>query len=232
MFYNAWGRLSQYDAMELCELKRESTMLKALLGKKVGMTQVFDDEGRQVPVTVLSVGPCYVTQLKDAENDNCVAVQIGYDKAKRKNTSKPMLGHFDKAGVEPLRMLQDVQPDEDAQLELGQEVGVEIFKDEEKVDVTGISKGRGFAGVVKRHGFSGGPDTHGSGFHRAPGSLGPGTDPGRVHKGTRMAGHYGAEKVTEKNLTVVSVDTEKNVMLVKGSVPGSKGSYVTVRKQQ
>lgn len=207
-------------------------MLKALLGKKVGMTQVFDEENQQVPVTVLSVGPCYVTQIKDPERDNSSAVQIGYDTVSRKNVSKPMLGHFDRAGVEPQQVLADVETDEDAELELGQELGVEEFEEEEIVDVTGVSKGRGFTGSVKRHGFSGGPKTHGSEFHRTHGSVGPGTDPGRVHPGTRMAGHYGAEKVTERNLEVVSVDTEKGVILVKGSVPGAEGSYVTVRKKK
>jgi large subunit ribosomal protein L3 len=207
-------------------------MVKALLGKKVGMTQVFDEENQQVPVTVLSVGPCYVTQVKDPERDNSSAVQIGYDTVSRKNVSKPMLGHFDRAGVEPQQVLADVETDEDAEPELGQELGVEEFEEEEKVDVTGVSKGRGFTGSVKRHGFSGGPKTHGSEFHRTHGSVGPGTDPGRVHPGTRMAGHYGAEKVTERNLEVVSVDTEKGVILVKGSVPGAEGSYVTVRKKK
>jgi len=207
-------------------------MVKALLGKKVGMTQVFDEENRQVPVTVLSVGPCYVTQIKDPAKDNSSAVQIGFDTTSRKNVSKPMLGHFDRAGVEPQKLLADVQPEEDAELELGQQLDVDIFEDEEKVDVTGITKGRGFSGAVKRHGFSGGPKTHGSRFHRTHGSVGPGTDPGRVHPGTRMAGHYGAEKVTEENLEVVEVDTEKGVLLVKGAVPGSKGNYVTVRKKK
>lgn len=205
-------------------------MVKALLGKKVGMTQVFDEENRQVPVTVLSVGPCYVTHVKDPQKENSSAVQIGFDTTSRKNVPKPMLGHFDRAGVEPLNIVADVQPEEDAELELGQRLEVDIFEGEEKVDVTGISKGRGFSGAVKRHGFSGGPKTHGSRFHRTHGSVGPGTDPGRVHPGTRMAGHYGAEKVTEENLEVVEVDTEKGVLLVKGAVPGSKGNYVTVRK--
>jgi len=205
-------------------------MVKALLGKKVGMTQVFDDDGRQVPVTVLKVGPCFVTQLKAGDEASRQAVQIGFDDAKRKNTPKPLQGHFDRSGVSPKKVLQDVDIEEGAELELGQRLSVEIFEDVEKVDVSGTSKGRGFAGGVKRHGFSGGPASHGSKVHRGPGSLGPGTDPGRVFKGTRMAGHMGDETVTIRNLEVVRVEPERDVLLVKGSVPGTRGGYVTVRK--
>mgnify|MGYP006279081679 CR=1 FL=1 len=194
------------------------------------MTQVFDDEGRQVPVTVLRVGPCFVTHLKVGEERNRQAVQIGFDDAKRKNITKPLEGHFARSGVKPKKVLKDVDIEEGAELELGQRLSVDIFEGVDKVDVIGTSKGRGFAGGVKRHGFSGGPASHGSKVHRGPGSLGPGTDPGRVFKGTRMAGHMGDETVTVRNLEVVEVKPERNVLLVKGSVPGTKGGYVTVKK--
>ncbi|MFP4175615.1 MAG: 50S ribosomal protein L3 [Planctomycetota bacterium] len=207
-------------------------MVKALLGKKIGMTQVFDEDGTQVPVTVLQVGPCPVVQLKEGEEGVCTAVQIGYDERKRKNTPAPLLGHFDKAGVNPTKVLRDVEPEVDGEgdLEVGQKLDVSVFQDVDKVDVSGRSKGRGFAGVVKRHGFAGGPKTHGGKMDRRSGSIGPGTDPGHVIKGRRMAGHMGDEVVTTRNLEVVRVDAERNVLLVKGSVPGSNESYVMVRK--
>lgn len=205
-------------------------MVKALLGKKVGMTQVFDGQGRQVPVTVLEVGPCFVTQVKDEQIGGRRAVQIGFEDAKRKNTPRPLLGMFDKCGVSPKKVLRDVDVEGDAEIEPGQRLSVDIFAGVREVDVSGTSKGRGFQGGVKRHGFAGGPASHGSKVHRGPGSLGPGTDPGRVFKGTRMAGHMGAEKVTVKNLEVVGVEPERNLLLVKGSVPGNRGGYVMVRK--
>ena len=194
------------------------------------MTQVFDDAGRQVPVTVLKVGPCFVTQLKAGDEGGRQAVQIGFDDAKRKKTPKPLQGHFDRCGVSPKKVLRDVELEAGAELELGQRLSVEIFEGVEKVDVTGTSKGRGFTGGVKRHGFRGGPASHGSKVHRGPGSLGPGTDPGRVFKGTRMAGHMGDETVTIRNLEVVEVEPERDVLLVKGSVPGTKNGYVMVKK--
>jgi len=205
-------------------------MVKALLGKKVGMTQIFDEAGTLVPVTVLQVGPCSVVQVKCDEEGACRAVQIGFGQRKRKNTPKPLLGHFEKAGVEPMSILSDVEPEKDAELAAGQTLGAEVFNETPLVDVIGTSKGRGFAGVVRRHGFRGGPATHGSKTHRHAGSIGPGTDPARVIKGRRMAGHMGAERVTVRNLQVVRVDTERNLLLLKGAVPGSKGAYVLVRK--
>jgi len=205
-------------------------MVNSLLGKKIGMTQTFDEAGAVVPVTVLQVGPCVVLQVKNDAAGTCRAVQIGFDERKRKNTPKPLLGHFDKAGVEPKRVLRDVKPEQGAELEPGQSLGASIFADTKFVDVTGTSKGRGFAGVIKRHGFRGGPATHGSKTHRRPGSIGPGTDPGRVIKGRRMAGHMGAERVTVRNLQVVRVDEARNLILVKGAVPGSNGGYVEVKK--
>ncbi len=206
-------------------------MVKALLGKKVGMTQVFDEQGVRVPVTVLQVGPCFVVQLKRDGEGSCKAVQIGFDERKRKRTPKPLLGHFDKAGVEPKRVLRDVEPEEGAQLEPGQSLGAAVFTQTAFVDVTGTSKGRGFAGVVKRHGFAGGGASHGcSKRHRHPGSIGTNTDPGRVVKGRRMGGHMGMDRVTVRRLKVVKVDEARNLVLVRGAVPGYNGSYLLVRK--
>lgn len=206
-------------------------MVKSLLGKKLGMTQLFDESGSVLPVTVLQVGPCYVIQVKTSDSDECLAVQIGFDEAKKKRVSKPLLGHFAKAGVPPTKLLRDVEPDGDEVPELGQRLGAEVFAETARVDVTGISKGRGFAGVMRRHGFHGMPASHGtSKKHRAPGSIGSGTDPGRVMRGKAMPGHMGVRQVTVHNLDVVRVDTDRNLLLVKGAVPGSKGSYVTVSK--
>jgi len=204
--------------------------VKALLGRKVGMTQLFDEAGRLVPVTVLTVGPCYVTQTKNPPKDNCRAVQIGFEDAKPKKVPRPQKGHFSKSGVSPKKVLRDVEPEEGEELVPGQRLGVEVFEGVSHVDVTGVSKGRGFAGVVRRHGFGGGPATHGSKTHRHPGSIGPGSSPGRVIKGRRMAGHMGAVQVTVKNLEVLRIEPERNLMLVKGAVPGSRGSCLMVKK--
>jgi len=185
-------------------------MVKALLGKKVGMTQIFDEAGRRIPVTVLRVGPCPVTQVKTAETDGVTAVQIGLGERKRKNTPQPLLGHFEKAGVKPQRTLHDVEPDGEELPEPGQELSVSIFEGVSHVDVSGVSKGRGFAGVVKRHGFGSSPKTHGGRFGRGPGSIGSSASPGRVLKGMRMAGHMGAARVTVRNLQVLEVDAERD----------------------
>jgi len=205
-------------------------MVKALLGKKIGMTQVFAQSGERVPVTVLQVGPCMVTQLKTPQTDRAAAVQIGFDERKRKSTPKPALRHFEKAGVTPKRFVKDVEPEGDQMPRLGQEIGVGVFEGVSHVDVIGVSKGRGTAGVVKRHHFSGAPETHGGRFGRRTGSLGSNTFPGRVFKGKRMAGHMGVDRVTVRNLEVVKLDAERNLMLVKGSVAGANGSYILVRK--
>ncbi len=205
-------------------------MVKALIGKKLGMTQVFDETGRRIPVTVLQVGPCAVTQVKSAETDRVAAVQIGFDERKRKNTPKPLLGHLEQAGGGLKRVLRDVAPEGDQMPDLGQQLTVGLFEDVKHVDVIGLSKGRGFAGLIKRHGFSGSPETHGGRFGRGPGSIGSNSSPGRVVKGKKMAGHMGAAPVTVRNLEVVEVDGERDLMLVKGSVPGGNGSYVMVRK--
>ncbi len=205
-------------------------MVKALIGKKLGMTQVFGDAGELIPVTVLQVGPCVVTQVKAAADGGVRAIQIGFEERKRKNTPKPLVEHFAKAGVTPRLMVRDVEPDGDDVPEPGQDLGVEQFEGVEYVDVTGTSKGRGFAGVVKRYGFKGAPKTHGGRFGRRTGSIGASASPGRVVKGKKMPGRMGAERVTVRNLQVVDTDSERNLLLVKGSVAGKKGGFVMVRK--
>ena len=201
----------------------------ALLGKKIGMTQVFDDANRLVPVTVIEAGPCPVTQVKSTEKDGYDAVQIGYRPQKEHRLSKAALGHFKKAGVEPVAELQEFRTNGDNELSVGDILTVEKFEEGQKIDVIGTSKGRGFQGVVKRHGFSGGPASHGSMFHRRGGSYGMCQWPGHVIKGKKMPGHMGDARRTVQNLQVVKVVAEKNLILIKGSVPGSRGSLVTVR---
>ncbi len=198
-----------------------------LLGKKVGMTQLFSENGETIPVTVIEAGPCYVTQIKTVDRDAYNAVQIGLDETKRLN--KAEAGHLKDLPL--LRHLRELRTDDVARYHLGQKLDVSIFKVGEKVDVVGTSKGKGFAGVVKRHGFRGGPKTHGqSDRHRAPGAIGSTTSPGRVFKGLRMAGHMGARRTTSQNLEVVLVDPERNLLAVRGAVPGAKDSLVFVRR--
>jgi large subunit ribosomal protein L3 len=202
--------------------------MKGILGKKVGMTQVFDDTGAAVPVTVIEAGPCYVTQVKTDESDGYTAVQIGYERVEERKLNKPQRGHL--RGVMPLRYLDEIRTPDAADYGVGQELDVGMFERGQLVDVTGTSKGRGFAGVVKRYGFRGGPKTHGqSDRHRAPGSIGATSTPGRVFKGMRMAGRMGGERVTTQNLEVVEVDPDRNLLLVRGSVPGVKGGLVLIR---
>ncbi len=202
-------------------------MVEGLLGKKIGMTQVFDENGRALPVSVLEVGPCTVTYLKTRERDGYEAVQIGFDEANR--LKKPERGHL--KDLPTLRHLREVKASSTADLQRGQTVDVSIFSQGELVDVTGTSKGKGFAGVVKRHGFRGGPKTHGQSDRlRAPGSIGATSTPGKVFKGQRMAGHMGNERVTVKKLRVVGVDTDRNLLLVHGSVPGANGGLLVVQK--
>jgi large subunit ribosomal protein L3 len=199
---------------------------KGILGEKLGMTQVFGDDGEIVPVTVLKAGPCPVTAVRSRERDGYDAVQLGYGAVKRVN--KPLAGHFAKAGVEPVRRLREL--DLDGEWKPGDMVTVSEFTVGELVDVTGRSKGKGFAGPMKRHNFAGLPASHGSHkVHRAPGAIGACATPSRVFPGTRMAGRLGAERVTIQSLEVVGVDTERNLLLVKGAVPGSRGSLVMVR---
>ena len=193
------------------------------------MTQVWSEDDRLLPVTVLQVGPCVVTQIKTAEKEGYNAIQLGFGDIKAKRVNQPMKGHFDKAGVEPSRVLREVHVDNVDAYELGQEITVEQFNEVKKVDVSGVSKGKGFAGVIKRHNFHGGPGGHGSHFHRAPGSIGQCATPSRVYKGKKLPGHMGSEKVTVKNLEVLKVDPDQNLLIVKGAVPGGKGALVSVR---
>jgi len=204
-------------------------MLDGLLGKKLGMMQVFDPTGRALAVTVVETGPCVVTQLRTQETDGYNGVQLGFGTAKRLN--KPELGHLRASGANS-RHVREIRTDGNGELTVGQTVTAEtIFKAGDAVDVTGQSKGKGFAGVVKRHHFAGGPKTHGqSDRHRAPGSVGAGTTPGRVFKGLKMAGHMGNERVTVQNLRVVDVDVERNLVLIAGAVPGANGGLVTIRQ--
>ncbi len=201
--------------------------MKALLAKKVGMTQIFNEDGVLVPVTVLEAGPCKVTQVKTEENDGYTAVQIGFVDAKDKHTNKPMQGHFNKAGVEFKRHLKEFKLE--GEFEVGQELKADVFAEGDKIDVRGTSKGKGFQGAIKRHGFSIGPKAHGSKYHRSAGSMGNASFPGRVFKGKKLAGHMGAEIVTVQNLEVVKVMPEKNLLLVKGSIPGPKKAVVEIR---
>ena len=202
--------------------------MSGLIGKKIGMTSVYSAEGKNIPCTVIEAGPCVVTQIKTVEKDSYEAVQIAYDDKSEKHTSKSLLGHFKKAGVTPKRKLAEFKGM--PEVNLGDVLGVDMFSEEDWVDVTGISKGKGFQGVVKRHGFAGvGGTTHGQHNRlRHPGSLGASSWPSRVFKGMRMAGHMGNERVTVFNLEVIKVMPENNLIVVKGSVPGAKGSYVIV----
>src|SRR5687767_1612348 len=205
--------------------------MQGILGKKVGMTQVFGDKGQMLPVTVLEVGPCLVVQRKTTETDGYEAVQIGLvEKRAPRHVTKPQQGHFKKAGVAPTRRLQEFAIDAGEEWKAGDEVKASIFEAGEYVDVVGTSKGKGFQGVVKRHGFRGGRATHGSMFHRAPGSIGASSFPSRVYPGMRAAGRMGGKRNTAKNLRVVQVDAERNVILVSGAVPGATGSYVSIRR--
>ncbi|HHM24375.1 MAG TPA: 50S ribosomal protein L3 [Bacteroidetes bacterium] len=204
-----------------------------LLGRKLGMTRVFSEDGQNIPVTVIEAGPCFVSQIKTPEKDGYSAVQLGFLEKKEKNATKPLLGHFKKANVKPLRVLREFRDfDIGKELNLGDQIGVEVFEPGDIVDISGRSKGRGFQGVVKRHRFGGGPKTHGqSDRHRAPGSIGQSSFPSRVLRGLRMAGHMGNRRVTVKNLVVVKVIPEQNLLLVRGGVPGSVNSIVEIKKK-
>ena len=206
-------------------------MVEGLIGKKIGMTQVFDDQGQVVPVTVLQVGPCVVVQKKTAAGDGYRAVQLGLVEERQAKVNKPMLGHFEKAGVAATRRLREFgfTEEKDEEISVGDQVLVQdVFSVDDEVDILGRTIGRGFQGVIKRHGFSGGKATHGSMFHRAPGSIGQSASPSRVLKGMKGPGHMGNRRRTVKNLRVVKVDTDRNLLLVKGSVPGSRGNYVQI----
>ena len=203
-------------------------MLQGFLGKKIGMTQIFREDGRVVPVTVIEAGPCVVTQVKTLENDGYEAVQLGFGDVKRRN--KPQAGHLKNSKLS--RYLREVSTDDTSEFEVGQTIGVDIFEAGEKIDVIGKSKGRGFAGVMKRWNFGGGPRTHGqSDRARAPGSIGGGTTPGKVYKGLKMAGHMGNRRITVKGLEIVEIDFERNLLLVKGGIPGATNSLVQIRRK-
>lgn len=206
--------------------------MSGIIGKKIAMTSLFDENGKNIPCTIIQAGPCIVTQVRTEEKDGYKAVQLGFDDAKEKNTSAALKGHFKKAGTTPKRKLVEFYGEFADSLELGNEIKVDVFHEGEYVDVTGVSKGKGFQGVVKRHGFAGvGQSTHGQKNRlRAPGSIGAGSDPSRVFKGMRMAGRMGGDQVTVQNLNVLKIDVEQNLLIVKGAVPGPKNSYVIVRK--
>ena len=204
-------------------------MKKALLGKKIGMTQIFSDKGLVIPVTVIEAGPCYVTQVKTTANDGYNAVQLAYSDIREKLVNKPMLGQFKKANVQPKRFVKEFKLDGDYQL--GQEIRCDVFQEGELVDVTGKTKGHGYSGVIKKWNFGRLRMSHGNGpVHRHPGSIGSNTYPGKVFKGKKMSGRYGNERVTIQNLQVVKVDSERNILLVKGAIPGAKGSLVSIKE--
>jgi large subunit ribosomal protein L3 len=206
-------------------------MLKGLIGKKVGMTQIFDENGAAIPVTLIEAGPCYVTQVRLPEMDGYSAVQLGYEEVKQKRLTSGQLGHLKRNNLPPLRFLREFRQKE-PDVKEGDKLTVEaVFNVGEAVDVIGVSKGKGFAGAVKRHHFSGGPKTHGqSDRHRAPGSRSSGTTPGRVYKGSRGPGHMGDDRVTSQNLKVVLVDADRNLLGVRGAVPGPRGGVVTIKE--
>ncbi|MBI4613797.1 MAG: 50S ribosomal protein L3 [Planctomycetes bacterium] len=202
-----------------------------ILGRKVGMTQIFDENGRVVPVTVIEAGPCPLVQLKTVEKDGYAAAQLGFDVKKKRNTTRQLLGHFKKAGVEePRRFVREVPVSGDPGLEPGKPVTVGMFQAGQKVRVVGTSKGRGFAGTIKRHGFQRGPDSHGSKNVRAPGTNGAATTPGRTLRGRRMGGHMGVAQVTIRFLDVVSVDEPKNLIVLRGAVPGPSGGFLVIHR--
>ena len=205
-------------------------MKKAILATKVGMTQIFNESGTLIPVTVLQAGPCVATQLKTVENDGYSAVQVGFVDKREKLVNKPQKGHFDKAGVSYKRYVRELKLENASEYEVKAEIKADIFQEGDKVDASAISKGKGFQGAIKRHGQHRGPMAHGSKFHRHQGSNGPATTPGRVFKGKGMPGHMGCKKVTIQNLEVVKVDVENNVILVKGAVPGPKKCLVTLKE--
>ena len=204
--------------------------VQGIIAKKLGMTQVYAEDGQAVPVTVLQAGPCVVVQCKSKQKDGYSAVQLGLvEERKTKHVTKPMQGHFKKAGLPPCRVLREFRVADGAELKVGDKVSVALFAPGDSINVTGTSKGKGFQGVVKRHHFRGGAATHGSMFHRAPGSIGASAYPSRVLKGMRGAGHMGLERVTVRNLQVVRVDAERNLLVLQGSVPGAGGGYLVIR---
>ncbi|SCG84103.1 50S ribosomal protein L3 [Proteiniborus sp. DW1] len=204
--------------------------MKSILGKKIGMTQVFTEEGIVIPVTVIEVGPIKVVQKKTVEKDGYNAIQVGYGDVKEKRVNKPLKGHFEKASTEAKRYLKEIRVDDIDAYEIGQEIKADVFSAGDRVDATGISKGKGFQGAIKRHNQGRGPMSHGSKYHRGIGSMGGSATPSRIFKGKKMPGHMGHERVTVQNLEVIRVDAEKNFILVKGAVPGPKGGLITIKE--
>ena len=205
-------------------------MVKAIIGKKVGMTQIFDENGKVVPVTVIEAGPCVVVQKKTSERDGYESVQLGFQDIKERKLTKPELGHLKKANVGPKKYLKEFRLDDVSVYNVGDELKADVFSEGDRVDVTGISRGKGFAGVIKRHNAGRTPSSHGGGpVHRHAGSMGSGTDPSRIFKGKIGAGHMGAEQVTIQNLDVVKVDPELNMIAVRGAIPGPKGGIVSLK---
>ncbi len=204
-------------------------MKKSILGRKIGMTQVFDEVGKVIPVSVIEAGPCVVVQKKSKEKEGYSAIQVGFGEKRERLINKPLKGHFNKANLKGMRILREFRVDDESAYSVGDEIKVDIFKEGDLVDVTGISKGKGFAGVIKRWNFNRGPMAHGSMYHRRTGSLNA-TDPARVFKGRKLPGRMGGDRVTIQGLTVVKVDPERNLILVKGAIPGAKGGIVTIKE--
>ena len=203
--------------------------MKTLIGKKVGMTQIFDEKGKVIPVTAIEAGPCVVAQIKTVETDGYNAIQLGFGDVKETKLNKPEKGHFAKAKIAPKKHLREFRTDAVEEVTVGTELKADVFEAGDRLDIQGITKGKGFQGVIKRHGQSRGPMGHGSMYHRRPGSMGSTSTPGRVFKGKKLPGHMGRSTVTIQNLDVVRVDTDKNVILVKGSVPGAKGAILKIK---
>ena len=205
-------------------------MKKGIIAKKIGMTQIFAENGILIPVTVLEAGPCVVTQVKTMENDGYQAIQVGFGEVRENKVNKPAKGHFEKAGVAATKLLKEFKFENANEYELGAVLKADIFEAGDKIDVSGVSKGKGFQGAIKRHNQHRGPMAHGSKYHRGVGSLSSATTPGKVKKGKKMPGHMGAENVTIQNLEVVRVDADKNLLIVKGAVPGNKGSILVIKE--
>ena len=204
-------------------------MKKGIIGRKVGMTQIFDEKGNVIPVTVIEAGPCVVAQVKTVEKEGYNALQLGFGEVKTKHMNKPEMGHFAKSKIDNKKHLREFRLDSIEGVKVGDEIKADIFQEGERVDIQGISKGKGFQGVIKRHGQHRGPMGHGSMYHRRPGSMGTTSTPGRVFKGKKLPGHMGRVTVTIQNLDVVKIDMDKNVILVKGSVPGCKGAILKIK---
>lgn len=204
--------------------------MKGIIGKKIAMTQIFSEEGKSIPVTVIEAGPCVVTQIKTVDKEGYNALQLGFGEAGEKRLNRPRAGHFESKEVEPRRHLVEIRVEDTSDYQVGQEIDIGVFTKGDHVDITGRSRGKGFAGVVKRHNFAGGPGSHGAHFHRAPGAIGACATPSRVFKGSRMPGRMGGERVTALNLEVVDLKPERNLLLVRGSVPGPDGGLLVIKE--